>query len=141
MTYGAMLSSKLVTEGKFQEAIAAATDEIRLQPGEPEPFFNRGQARVALGQLAEAVGDYERALTLDASDSAMDPEAVDDELFFALRTLASQRAAQSKDDPRAAAAVIQRYVAILPGGRHVDDVAKWIDKFHGVEPVWYRDRA
>jgi tetratricopeptide (TPR) repeat protein len=137
MSYGALLSSKLVTEGKFQEAVEAATTEILLHTGDPEPFFNRGMARVGLNQVADAIGDYERALSMDAADSAMDPEAVDDELFFALRTLAGQ----SQGDPSAANAILRRYAAVLPAGRHLDDIAKWSDKFNGVETVWYRDRA
>ncbi|HEX3697434.1 MAG TPA: tetratricopeptide repeat protein [Polyangia bacterium] len=137
MTYGALLSSKLISEGKFQEAVEAASQEISLQPDEPEAYFNRGQARVGMDQLAQAVADYQRALTMNASDSAMDPEAVDDELFFALRTLATQR----QDDPAASVATLREYVSMLPHGRHVEDVAKWIDKLRGVETVWYRERA
>ncbi|MEA2698981.1 MAG: Tetratricopeptide repeat [Myxococcales bacterium] len=136
MTYGALLSGKLVSEGKFQEAVEAATSEITLQPDEPEAYFNRGQARVGLDHLAEAVSDYERALKLDASNSALDPEAADDELFFALRMLAAQQ-----QDRAVAIATVKRYLTLLPGGRHIDDVAKWIDKFNGVETLWYRDRA
>jgi regulator of sirC expression with transglutaminase-like and TPR domain len=136
MTYGALLSGKLVSEGKFQEAVEAATSEITLQPDEPEAYFNRGQARVGLDHLAEAVSDYERALKLDASNSALDPEAADDELFFALRMLAAQQ-----QDRAVAIATVKRYLTLLPGGRHIDDVTKWIDKFNGVETLWYRDRA
>lgn len=137
MTYGRLLSTKLVGEGKFQEALAAATSEIAVQPAEPEAFFNRGQAHAGLHQWEEAVASYERALKMDASDSAMDPETVDDELFFALRTWADQQ----KDDAGRAAAIIGRYATILPQGRHLDDVAKWVDKWRGVEAVWYRERA
>lgn len=137
MTYGALLSSKLITEGKFHEAVEAASREAELQPDDPEPYFNRGQARVGLDQLAEAIDDYRRALLLDASNSGMDPEAVDDELFFALRTLATQQ----KDNPATAVATLQKYGTILPDGRHLDDVAKWIDKCNGVQALWYRDRA
>jgi tetratricopeptide (TPR) repeat protein len=136
MTYGALLSGKLVSEGKFQEAVEAATSEITLQPHEPEAYFNRGQARVGLDHLAEAVSDYERALKLDASNSGLDPEAADDELFFALRMLAAQQ-----QDRAVAIATVKRYLTLLPGGRHIEDVAKWIDKFNGVETLWYRDRA
>lgn len=137
MSYGALLSSKLVGEGRYDEAVDAATREITLQPNEPDAYFQRGQARAALGLLEEAVSDYKQALLLDDSGSRMDPETVDDELFFALRTLASNQ----KDDPAAAVATIQRYASILPNGRHVEDIAKWIDKFNGVQEVWYRDRA
>lgn len=137
MTYGRLLSTKLVAEGKFDEALAAATSEIALQPDEPEAHFNRGQAHAGQQRWAEAVADYQRALAMDPSDSAMDPETVDDELFFALRCWADQQQA----DPAAAAELLRRYTAILPDGRHRDDVAKWIDKWNGVQPVWYRERA
>jgi len=137
MSYGGLMSSKLVREGRFDEAVAAATSEIRLQPDEPDAYFQRGQARAALGLLEDAVNDYKQALTLDSSGSTLDPENVDDELFFALRSLADSQ----KADAKAAAATIARYAAILPNGRHLEDIAKWVDKFNGVETVWYRDRA
>ena len=137
MTYGRLLSTKLVSEGRWDEALAAATREIATDPDEPEAFFNRGQAHAGLHRWEEAVADYERAQRMDASDSALDPETVDDELFFALRTWADQE----KADATRAAGIIGRYPAILPQGRHVDDVAKWIDKWRGVEAVWYRERA
>ncbi|HVR64368.1 MAG TPA: tetratricopeptide repeat protein [Polyangia bacterium] len=137
MTYGRLLSTKLVGEGRWTEALAAATSEIAIQPAEPEAFFNRGQAHAGLHQWEEAIDDYERALRMDASDSALDPETLDDELFFALRTWADHE----KGDPARAARILGRYAAILPEGRHTDDVTKWIDKWRGVEEVWYRDRA
>jgi hypothetical protein len=62
---------------------------------------------------------------------------VDDELFFALRSQAERLAA----DRPAAVAAIGRYLELLPAGRHVDDVPKWIDKLTGKEAVWYRERA
>jgi tetratricopeptide (TPR) repeat protein len=137
MSYGQLRSRKLCAEGLFDEAVAAAAAEIALEPGEPESFFNRGQALAGLERYAEAAADYERALRMDASASALDPEAVDDELFFALRREAERLTA----DRVAAISVLGRYLEILPEGRHVDDVPKWIDKLNGVEPVWFRDRV
>jgi tetratricopeptide (TPR) repeat protein len=137
MSYGELLSRKLCSAGEFQDAIAAATAEIEADPGEPEAYFNRGQALAALGRYEEATADYQRALGMDASASALDPEAVDDELFFALRRQAEGLA----PDRVAATAALGRYLQILPAGRHVDDVPKWIDSLNGVEAVWVRDRA
>ena len=137
MSYGGLMSSKLVREGRFDEAVAAATSEIRLRPDEPDAYFQRGLARSALGLLEDAVNDYKHALTLDSSGSTLDPEQVDDELFFVLRSLADGQ----KADAKAATATIARYAAILPNGRHLEDIAKWVDKFNGVETVWYRERA
>jgi tetratricopeptide (TPR) repeat protein len=137
MTYGALFSTQLVRDGRFSEAIETATREIAAQPDEPEAFFNRGQALAGLDRFEEAAADYQRALALDDSASSVDPETIDDELFFALRSAAERR----KSDPPAAIAVLERYRQILPQGRHVEDIAKWRDAFNGVETVWYRDRV
>jgi tetratricopeptide (TPR) repeat protein len=138
MGYGQLRSRKLCTEGNFEEAIAAATAEIVTEPGEPEAYFNRAQALTGLDRFDEAAADYERALGMDASASALDPEAVDDELFFTLRRQAETLAANRERDR--AVATIGRYLAILPEGRHVADVPKWIDALEGRETLWYRDR-
>jgi tetratricopeptide (TPR) repeat protein len=134
MGYGQLRSRKLCAEGLFEEAIAAAVTEIASEPGEPEAYFNRGQALAALDRFAEAAADYARALGMDASASALDPEAVDDELFFALRRQAESLAGSDAMVP------LRRYLEILPGGRHIEDVSKWIDKLSGKETVWIRDR-
>ncbi|HEX4405615.1 MAG TPA: tetratricopeptide repeat protein [Polyangia bacterium] len=123
-------------EGRFEEAIVAAGAELAAAPGEPEAHFNRGQALAALDRFDEAAADYERALGLDASASALDPEAVDDELFFALRRQAERLA----PDRAAAVATLGRYLEILPEGRHVADVPKWIDKLEGREAIWVREK-
>ena len=136
MGYGQLRSRKLFTEGLYDEAITAAGSEIALEPGEPEAYFNRGQALAALDRFAEAAADYARALGMDASASALDPEAVDDELFFALRRQAEGLAG----DRALAVATLRRYLELLPEGRHVEDVPKWIDKLSGKEAVWIRDR-
>jgi tetratricopeptide (TPR) repeat protein len=137
MGYGQLRSRKLVAEGRFAEAAAAAAAEIAADPSEPEAFFNRGQALAGEGRFAEAAADYERALGMDASASALDPEAVDDELFFALR----RQAEELKATPVEAVAAVGRYLEVLPEGRHVADVSKWIDKLSGRETLWFRERA
>lgn len=137
MTYGALFSTQLVRDGRYTEAIETATREIAAQPDEPEAFFNRGQALTALERFDEAVGDYQRALALDDSASSVDPESIDDELFFALRSAAEHH----KGDAAEAVRTLERYRQILPHGRHVDDIAKWRDAFNGVETVWVRERA
>lgn len=132
MGYGQLRSGALLSAGRFEEAIAAATAEAAADPGDPEPCFNRGQALSSLERYLDAAADYERALAMDGGVSTLDPDAVDDELFFALRSEATRRGD---------AGVLQRYLAALPAGRHVDDVKKWADKIAGVERVWVRDRA
>lgn len=137
MTYGALFSTKLVADGKYDEAVTRATQEIASDPAEPEARFNRAQALVGLGRLEEAIADYTHALSLDSSDSSLDPAQVDDELFDALRTLALAH----KADRALALATLERYRAIVPEGRHVGDIAKWADHVNGIETVWYRDTA
>jgi tetratricopeptide (TPR) repeat protein len=137
MGYGQLRSTKLCAEGRFEEALAAAAAERAADPAEPEASFNEGQALAGLERFEEAAAAYERALAMDASASALDPEAADDELFFALR----RRAEQLAGDRAAAVAALGRYLTILPAGRHVEDVPKWIDKLSGVEAVWVRERA
>jgi tetratricopeptide (TPR) repeat protein len=137
MGYGQLRSKKLCGEGLFVEAIAAAGAEIAAEPDEPEAYFNRGQALAGLDRFAEAAADYERALAMDASASALDPEAVDDEFFFALR----RQAEALKDNRVEAIAALGRYLEVLPSGRHVDDVPKWIDALEGRQTLWFRDRA
>jgi tetratricopeptide (TPR) repeat protein len=137
MTYGALASSQLVTEGRFEEAILKASDEIAALPEEPEAYFNRAQANTGLGRLEQAVEDYETALRLDASASSLDPAAVDDEFFSALRSIAVAH----KDRPADALDALERYRRALPQGRHVADLQTWIDHINGVTVVWYRDRA
>lgn len=137
MTYGALHSTKMVNDGRFAEAVARASQEIATMPDEPEAYFNRGQAYAGLGRWEEAVDDYARALAMDASASAVDPAAIDDELFFALRS----QAVGQKARPEEAVATIERYRTLAPEGRHLEDVAKWIAHVNGVEEVWYRDRV
>ena len=137
MAYGALFSSKLVSQGDFAQAISKASEEIAASPDEPESFFNRGQALSALGRFAEAAADYETALRLDASASALDPDTVDDELFFVLRSLAAAQKAQ----PAQAIATLERYRSILPTGRHLADIKTWVDHVNGVETIWVRERV
>jgi tetratricopeptide (TPR) repeat protein len=139
MSYGVLASAKLVAEGRFEEAIPRAGEEIAAMPGEPEPHFTRAQALAGLGRFTEAVADYQAALAMDASTSAMDPEAVDDELFFALRSIAQQQKDQGGVEE--ALRTLERYREILPEGRHLADVVRWSNHVRGVEEVWYRERA
>ena len=105
MGYGQLRSGALYSAGHFEDAVAAATAEAAADPTDPEPLFNRGLALTGLERFLEAAADYERALAMDGSASTVDPEAVDDELFFALRSLALSQ----KGDPGRAHATLERY--------------------------------
>jgi tetratricopeptide (TPR) repeat protein len=136
-TYGALASAALVAEGHFEEAITAANQEIENQPDDPEAWFHRGQALAALGRFEDAAASHERALSLDASASGLDSEAADDELFFALRSIAVAKKAR----PAEALEALERYRRLLPAGRHIDDIKTWADHINGVEVVWVRETA
>lgn len=135
MSYGELFSTRLVAEERFEEAIVQATQEIDADADEPEAWFNRAQALSALGRLDEAAQDYAAALARDASGSNLDPAAADDELFDVLRRLALSK----KADRSAALAHFDDYKRLLPEGRHVGDIAKWIAHLDGEQPVWVRD--
>jgi tetratricopeptide (TPR) repeat protein len=137
MTYGELPSAALVARGRFEEAVAAAADELRAAPNDPEVYFNRAQAHAGLGRLAEAVADYETALGMDAAGSALDSETLDDELFDALRGLALER----RGDPAAARRTLERYRELLPEGRHLPDLARWLEHLEGKEAIWRRERV
>ncbi|MBC8132931.1 MAG: tetratricopeptide repeat protein [Deltaproteobacteria bacterium] len=140
MAYGSLFSTKLIADGRFQEAVETAEREIATAPHDPEPYFNRGRALAGLERWEAAVEDYTGALQRDADASAVDPAEIDDELFFALRQWAVSERDQSKDVPRALA-VLDRYQGICPQGRHTADLDTWRDHLRGVETVWIRERV
>ena len=137
MSYGELFSTRLVAEQRYEEAVTQATAEIELDPDEPEAWFNRAQALSGMGQLEEAARDYAQALGKDASASNLDPAALDDELFDVLRKLALAK----KSDRRVAMGFLTQYQELLPNGRHVGDVPKWIAHLDGEQQVWVRDQV
>ncbi len=137
MSYGELFSTRLVAEQRFEDAVKQATEEIETDPDEPEAWFNRAQALSGLGRLEEAAHDYGKALGRDASASNMDPAALDDELFDVLKRLALAK----KSEPSAAAGYLTRYQDLLPEGRHLSDIPKWLAHLNGEETVWVRDEV
>lgn len=140
MAYGVLFSTKLITDGRFEEALEAGSREIAMAPEDPEPHYNRGRALAGLQRWSAAADSYALALQRDAAASAVDPAEIDDELFFALRQWAIAERDQTRDVPRALE-LLDRYLVICPGGRHVADLDTWRDHLRGVETVWVRDRV
>ena len=136
MTYGALSSTELVIRRALQEAVDAATREIARAADRARGVLQpRRRPWPGCERFEEAATDYERALSLDPAPAASIPRSSTTSSSSCCAPGASR-----KDDP-AGARHLERYRAILPEGRHVDDIEKWADHFKGVETVWYRDRA
>lgn len=58
------LGKALFELGRVEESLPSYEEAIRLQPGVPEPLYNRGLALAALGRRAEAMEQYREALRL-----------------------------------------------------------------------------
>lgn len=64
------LGMRYLTEGSFDEALAAFTDAIAVDPNRPETYLQRAEAYLALGMVNEALADYETARSLDGGAAA-----------------------------------------------------------------------
>ena len=128
MPYGISFAQKLLDEGKFDEAVAAATTAIAREPDDPEPLFERATAYSNLDKYLEAAADYERALQLDQQAGVLDNDVLDDAYFSAL--LGAARAEAVEDGVRR----LQRYAQIFPEGRHLDDARDWQKRLRGELP-------
>ena len=54
--------------GRVEEAIAAYSEAIRLDPDSAQALYNRGQAYFTIGQPEKAVSDFSRAIEVDPAD-------------------------------------------------------------------------
>ena len=126
--YGRSFSSKLIQDGKYEEAIVEAAKAIAQEDDEPEHFVDRATALVHLDRNAEAVQDFVRALQLDGSAGILESDLIDDAYFSALLAAARNDA---ESDVDAGCARLQTYLETLPAGRHVDDVRTWTLRLRG----------
>jgi tetratricopeptide (TPR) repeat protein len=138
MTYGRSFSQKLLQDGKYDEALAAAAQAIAAEPDNPEHFVDRAQALVLLEREIEAVPDFRRALELDEAAQILESDLVDDAFFSALLAAARAEAPRSLD---AAVALLASYRTTLPAGRHVGDADTWTRRLKGELRVeWVKQR-
>lgn len=126
--YGRSFASKLIQDGKLEEAIEAATRAIALEEDNPEHWADRAAARVELGREAEAAEDFERALSLDEQAGVLETDLVDDAYFSALLAAARREAERSVDE---ACRRLGRYQTVLPSGRHLRDADDWARRLRG----------
>jgi tetratricopeptide (TPR) repeat protein len=125
-SYGVSFASKAITAGNFPEAIAQATTAIGRDETDPEAWFERATAYAWMDRNLEAVSDFERAIELDAEAGVLETDAVDDAFFSALLGAAQKEAAIVDGINH-----LERYAAVLPTGRHLQDAVDWARRLRG----------
>lgn len=134
--YGVTFAQKLIQRGEYEQAVTAAAEHARKDAQNPEPYHDRARALSLLGRYADAVGDYARALELDAEERILEDWEVDDGLFSTLvawgQSLGEPGAASTPPQVQAEQVrVMQRYAELLPKGRHTAEAADWVQRFRG----------
>jgi tetratricopeptide (TPR) repeat protein len=134
--YGRSFASKLIQDGKLEEAVAAAGQAIAAEADNPEHFVDRATALSSLGRDREAAPDFRRALELDQAAQILETDLIDDAYFSSL--LAAARAESSAD---AGCQLLAGYLETLPDGRHVNDVRDWSARLRGeLRTEWTKER-
>ena len=59
-----LLGSTLQSQDRFDEAVRALDEAIRLKPDFAEAYSNRGNALKGLGRFQESIGSYDKAISL-----------------------------------------------------------------------------
>jgi tetratricopeptide (TPR) repeat protein len=126
--YGMSFAAELMEKGKYEEAVDAATSAIAAEAANPEPLADRAAAYDYLERYAEAVGDLEKALALNAAAPVIDQDNLDDAFFSALVGAAKVDAETSVEE---GVALLARYRQVLPEGRHVQDSEDWRKRLRG----------
>ena len=137
--YGSTKAGTLLRLGKFEEAIAAATDDLARDAANPEHVFERARAHAAMERFDEALADLDQALALDEDAALLDRDEVDDTYFSTLLQAARKTAARA---PEEAVASLARYGKVWPSGSHGRDVIEWTRRLRGeVRTEWTKERA
>ncbi len=123
--YGMSFARKLIEQGKYDEAVASATEEIDGGSAGPEIMVDRATAYELLEQYAEAVTDFEKAMELDATEKLLERDLVDDAYFSALLATARQ------EPVRDGVARLERYKGVFPHGAHATEVEDWKRRLTG----------
>jgi tetratricopeptide (TPR) repeat protein len=129
--YGMSFAKKHIEQGDYEEAIAAATEEIEGGNAGPEPLFDRGTAYELCERYVDAIADFERAIETNRAENELDPFVLDDAYFSA--TLAAARA-EAKADLKQALARLDRYRELWPEGAHVVESRDWQKRLRGELP-------
>ena len=129
--YGMSFAKKHIEQGDYEEAIAAATEEIEGGNTGAEPLFDRATAYELCERYAEAVSDFELAIEKNRAEKELDPFVLDDAYFSA--SLAAARA-EAKADLQQALARLERYRQLWPEGSHVAESRDWQRRLRGELP-------
>ncbi|MDZ4696453.1 MAG: tetratricopeptide repeat protein [Deltaproteobacteria bacterium] len=125
-SYGVSFAARAITAGNFPEAIVQATAAIQRDDTDPEAWFERATAYAWMDRNLEAVSDFEHAIELDTEAGILETDAVDDAFFSALLA-AAQKEASIIDGVKH----LERYTAVVPKGRHVQDAVDWARRLRG----------
>lgn len=125
-SYGISFAAKAIAAGNFPEAIVQATSAIERDETDPEAFFERATAYAWMDRYLEAVFDFEHAIDLDTEAGILETDAVDDAFFSALLG-AAQKESSIVDGVKH----LDRYPAVLPKGRHLQDAIDWTRRLRG----------
>ncbi len=130
--YGRSFAEKLIADGRFEEAIAAADRAIALDEEDEGAWSERGQALYYLHRYAESVEALRRALALNQAGGVLHDDQLDDALYESVRAYAMTH--HEAGQAALAASTLGEYERLLPRGRHVRDQQKWLDLFAGRAP-------
>jgi len=132
--YGRTFAAELNDKGKHQEAIESASQMIDKDADNPEHWYDRAIANVALGRHADAVGDVERAMVVDKRAMVLDDDELDDMLWSSLLAVA-------RGEGESGTARLDHYVQVVPAGRHVAEVGDWKRRLRGeLKSDWVKAR-
>jgi len=126
--YGMSFAAEMLEQGKYDEAIEAATSALAGDATNPEHFADRAAAYDGLERYAEAASDFERAIVLNAAVPVIDRDNLDDAFFSALVGAAR---AEAETSVEAGVARLARYARVLPQGRHLQDSEDWRKRLRG----------
>lgn len=135
--YGQSFAAKYLKEGKYDEALRAADEQLEMAPEDPDALLERAQIYLALERYEDAVRDIEACLVHNEEAQSADEDVIDDTLFTALVDWAKTIAPQ---DPERAVALLQRYTAIHPKGGKAESLAEWTRYLRGESKILVRDK-
>jgi tetratricopeptide (TPR) repeat protein len=132
--YGQSFAAKFLKEGKYEQALAAADEQLEMDPDDPDAYLERAQILAALERYEAVVEDIARCLEKNGEGTA-DEDVIDDTLLSALVDWG-----KTLNDAERAVALLGRYSEIYPGGKKGEAVAEWVRYFRGESKILIKER-